>query len=69
MMKNNKIILFSMFFSLFTSTFLFFDAFLIIQLFAENQQLIFDKNMDDQKPIKKQNTIEKFGKSYKKQQI
>ena len=34
---NNKIILLSMIFSLFTSIFLFFDAFLIIQFFAENQ--------------------------------
>ena len=40
-----------MIFSLFTSIFLFFDAFVIIQFFAEYQQLIFDKKMDDLKWI------------------
>ena len=61
MMKNNKIILFSMIFSLFTSIFLFFDAFLIIQFFAENQRLIFDEKMDNQKSVKNKNMIKKIG--------
>ena len=66
MRKNKKIYII---FSLFRSIFLFFDAFVIIQFFAENQQLIFDKNMDDQKTIKKKNTIKKIGTLFKKQQI
>ena len=67
MMKNNKIILFSMIFSLFTSIFLFFDAFLIIHFFAENQRLIFDEKMDNQKSIKKQKYDQKNWKTIKKQ--
>ena len=54
MMKNNKIILFSTICSLFLSIFWFFDEFLMIQCFAENQRLIFDEKMDNQKSIKKQ---------------
>ena len=57
--KNNKIILLSMIFSLFTSIFLFFDAFLIIQFFAENQRLIFDEKMDNQTSVKTKNMIKK----------
>ena len=69
MMKNNKIILFSMIFSLFTSIFLFFDAFLNIHFFAENQRLIFDEKMDNQKSVKNKNMIKKIGNHTKKQQI
>ena len=51
MMKNNKIILFSMFFHYLINIFVF-DDFLIIQFFAENQRLIFDEKMDNQKNVK-----------------
>ena len=55
MMKNNKIILFSMIFSLFTSIFLFFDEFLIIHFFIKNQSLIFRKNWIIKKSSKNKN--------------
>ena len=58
-----------MFFSLFSSIFWFFDDFLIIQFFAENQRLIFDEKMDNQKSVKNKNMIKKVGNHTKKQQI
>ena len=45
---------------------MFFDAFLIIHFFVENQQLIFDQKMDDQKTIKKQKYDQKNWKVIQK---
>ena len=45
--------------------FLFFDGFLIIHVFIQNQLLIFRKKLDNQKSIKKQKYDQKNWKTIK----